>query len=137
MRKVGSQKGEVQIEAWTSEQKTMMIQVQGVVKAMGEDMIHPSTLPTPQKKYASKKRPENEAWVDSVLTVEQMRQESLKRNSSSFSGFQDPSLIHPPAAGRGWWLLAESLCELPSVKKAALPKFMAAHIQWLVDESGI
>lgn len=125
MRKVGSQKGEVQIEAWTSEQKTMMIQVQGVVKAKGEDMIHPSALPAPpppQKNiYASKKRPENEAWVDSILTVEQMRQESLNRDSSSFSGSQDPYTIHPAAAGRGWWLLAESLCELPSGKKAALP----------------
>lgn len=85
MRKVGSQKGEVQIEAWTREQETMMIQVQGIVKAMGKDMIYPSMPPDPPKKYASKKKHENEAWVDSVLTGVQMRQESLKRDSSSFS----------------------------------------------------
>lgn len=46
----------------------MMIQVQGIVKAMGKDMIYPSMPPDPPKKYASKKKHENEAWVDSVLT---------------------------------------------------------------------
>lgn len=54
MKKVGSQKGEIQIEAWTSEQKTKMIQVQGIVKAVEEDMIHLST-PSPPKNMHQRK----------------------------------------------------------------------------------
>lgn len=63
------------------------------------DPIHPP------KKNASKKKPENEAWVDSILTVVQMRQESLKRDSSRFSGSQDPYPI-PQLLGvvGGSWL---------------------------------